>query len=148
MPNSNITHPKILLVGHCVPDSAMLTSMLRTACGSEVEPVVVRVNDDAVLAREVADASLLLVNRVLDGEFSSTDGIALITRFASTTSPRTAARIPALMLISNYPEAQAAAVKAGAHPGFGKAETYAAATREKLAAALSHRDRAAASPPR
>jgi tRNA(Ile)-lysidine synthetase-like protein len=143
MPSSNTTHPKVLLVGHCVPDSAMLTSMLRTACGNAVEPVVVRVNDDSSLTREVTEASLLLVNRVLDGEFGSTDGIALIARFASARAvPGASALIPALMLVSNYPEAQAAAVKVGARPGFGKAEAYAATTREKIAAALSNRDRA------
>jgi hypothetical protein len=37
-----------------------------------------------------------------------------------------------VMLVSNYPEAQSAAVAAGAVPGFGKASLHTAQTREHL----------------
>jgi hypothetical protein len=41
-----------------------------------------------------------------------------------------------VMLVSNYPEWQQAAIAAGALPGFGKAELNRAETREKLSAVL------------
>jgi hypothetical protein len=63
-------------------------------------------------------ADLLLVNRALDGDFAEPDGIALIRRLAASRE----GPAPALMLISNYPEAQAQAVAAGAVAGFGKKE--------------------------
>jgi hypothetical protein len=61
-------------------------------------------------------ADLLLLNRELGYGFDVSLGVELI--------PNLRARYPRLrlMLISNYAEAQAQAVKAGALPGFGKRE--------------------------
>jgi len=72
--------------------------------------------DDAaqldVILNEGAD--LLLFNRVLDYGFDETSGAALIGKVRAKY-PNTQC-----MLVSNYPEAQAEAVAAGALPGFGK----------------------------
>ena len=116
----------ILLVGHCGPD----TFALRSAMGrfGRVEMV----NDAETLSGRLADASLLLVNRVLDGRFATESGIELIRELSGDGSP-------ALMLVSNYPEAQAEAEAAGAVPGFGKAELYDEQTAERVQAALAHR---------
>ncbi len=101
--------PRVLLVGHCVPDAYALKSAVRRALG-ELE--IVSVDSDAELARRLAGANLLLVNRVLDGDFPDDTGIELVARLASSGVPA--------MLVSNFPDAQAAAVAAGARPGFGK----------------------------
>jgi hypothetical protein len=41
-----------------------------------------------------------------------------------------------MMLVSNFPEAQKAALEAGAAPGFGKSSAGSAETAEKLRTAL------------
>ena len=106
---------KIALVGHCGPDSWMLKQVAGSAApGAKV----IMVHSDAELAREGDSQTLLLVNRALDGEFSAPDGIELIRAVKARGGP-------AAMLISNYPDAQAAAVQAGALPGFGKSKARA-----------------------
>jgi DNA-binding NarL/FixJ family response regulator len=81
------------------------------------ELVVSMADDDQELAREMEKGvDLLLLNRVLDYGFEQTEGAALIAELH--------AKFPDLkmMLVSNYPDAQAEAVAAGALPGFGKRE--------------------------
>jgi two-component system, chemotaxis family, chemotaxis protein CheY len=113
----------VVLVGHCSPDSGMLKSIAaRVLPGIDV----VRVNDDRSLEKYRRADALWLVNRGLDGDFAADDGIAIIERESS--KPQS----PVLLLVSNYPEAQAAAVAAGAKGGFGKQSLYA----ESTAAAL------------
>lgn len=104
---------EILLVGHCVPDSfAMRSALGRYAPGVEF----VRVNSEAELAGH-AGAVGLLVNRVLDGEFESESGLALIASLE-------AGRLGRAALISNLADAQAEAAELGAAPGFGKSDMY------------------------
>lgn len=116
----------VVLVGHCTPDAYALKNAVRRAAP---HARIVMANSDEQLAGLAVPGALLLVNRALDGEFRAEDGVALI---AGLASPR-----PAAMLISNFPDAQAAAVAAGALPGFGKKEMGAAAVAEKIAAALT-----------
>lgn len=103
---------KVALVGHCGPDS----SYLRMSVGSLDRSIqVLSADDDQSLAKILADgADLLLFNRVLDFGFDEQEGVALIARL------RKAYPNVRMMLVSNYPEAQAAAVAAGALAGFGK----------------------------
>ena len=68
--------------------------------------------------------------RALDGDFDAADGIELISRFSARGAGR-------MMLISNYSDAQADAIKAGALPGFGKSELSTAKPRQLLASALA-----------
>ncbi len=119
---------RVLLVGHCGPDSWMLKSMIaRTLPDHRVELV----NDEESLNRAIADgASLLLVNRVLDGRFAQESGIDLIRS-------RAAAGGPPMLLISNYEDAQAEAEAAGARPGFGKAALNRPEAADRLRAALA-----------
>ena len=119
------TSPKIILVGHCGPDVAMLTGAVRRHVpGASIE----RINSASQLD-EASGGAVLLVNRVLDGAFPTTEGIefirTLMARDASTKA----------MLVSNFEDAQADAVAAGATPGFGKRDLYAASTGERLRAA-------------
>jgi two-component system chemotaxis response regulator CheY len=129
MPDATPRPARIALVGHCGPDSYALRSAMGSAVpGSEV----VFASDEEALAAELARADLLLVNRTLDGEFRAGSGLELI-RLLRTTYPQARVRI---MLVSNYPDAQAEAEAAGALPGFGKREMYAAGTRARVRAAL------------
>lgn len=107
-----VTAP-VILVGHCGPDTSYLKMAIRKSLpGSAIRAA----NDPTVLAAELAanPAAILLVNRVLEPGFDSESGIELI---ASVKAAHPTAR---LLLVSNYPESQAEAVKAGALPGFGK----------------------------
>ena len=103
---------KIALVGHCGPDSSFLRI---TVARAHRDVQVLMVDDDADLQRVLDDGvDLLLLNRQLDYGFDETEGVALIARIrANYPNAKT-------MLVSNYPDAQAAAVAAGALPGFGK----------------------------
>ena len=73
---------------------------------------------------------LVLVNRKLDIDYS--DGIDVIRTLKA--DPATAS-VP-VMLVTNYPEHQDAAIAAGAVRGFGKLEFDKPETRETLAAVL------------
>ncbi len=121
---------KVLLVGHCGPDSFALRSAIGRLGDVEIEMV----NDAKTLEAGMPAAALLLVNRVLDGRFETGDGVELIERLASDSDG------PAMMLISSYPEAQAQAEAAGALPGFGKTEMYDDRTAERIRAALGDQD--------
>ena len=117
--------PSILLVGHCSPDAWAMRSALGSLIpGADVETA----NDQKTLERLLPQARLLLVNRVLDGRFDAEDGLEMIAQLKGRA---------ALMLVSNLPDAQAAAIAAGALPGFGKRDLYADETRKRLAAALA-----------
>ena len=119
----------VVLVGHCGPDSWMLKSAVRRAlCGADVLLVDTPEDLDGV----IDTADLLLVNRALDGGFAGASGVAMIAELSQRN------RAPALMLVSNYADAQEEAEAAGALPGFGKAEIGSERMRERLRAALHH----------
>jgi two-component system, chemotaxis family, chemotaxis protein CheY len=111
---TSVMSKKIALVGHCGPDS----SYLRIAVARAIKDAkVIAADDDTELRRVIEDgADLLLLNRVLDYGFADHDGVGVIRKLRE--------KHPQLkmMLVSNYAEAQAEAVEAGALPGFGKRE--------------------------
>lgn len=74
---------------------------------------------------------LLLLNRTLDYGFAEEEGVALMRRLRRER--------PGLkmMLVSNYPEAQAAALAEGALAGFGKSELGSTRVVEVLRSALT-----------
>lgn len=117
----------ILLVGHCGPDAFMLRS---TARSFVPEAKIEMINDMAKVLDKLDTANLILVNRVLDGQFDSDDGIGLIEQLAPKAKGK-------LMLVSNFEEAQARAVAVGAIPGFGKSNMRSDETRQRLIDALS-----------
>src|SRR5579862_2726625 len=100
---------KIALIGHCGPDSSYLRMAVSSA---QRDAKIVAADDNDGLNRLLADGvDLLLFNRQLDYGFDEQEGVALIRRLrAEHPGVR-------MMLVSNYPEAQAAAVAAGALPG-------------------------------
>jgi len=105
---------KVALVGHCGPDS----SYLRMAVSSADRSVQVLMADDATELNAVLETGvdLLLFNREMPYGFDDHEGVGLIRKL------RAAHPTIKMMLVSNYPDAQAAAEAAGAVPGFGKRE--------------------------
>jgi CheY-like chemotaxis protein len=105
---------KVALVGHCGPDA----SYLRLAVARAVKDAQVVFADDQHALNKLIEAGvdLVLLNRQLDYGFETDEGVELIKRLR--------AKVPSLkaMLVSNYPDAQQAALQAGAVEGFGKRE--------------------------
>jgi CheY-like chemotaxis protein len=75
----------------------------------------------------------VLINRVLD--FDGSSGLDLI-RTLKEAPDQPMAAVP-VILVSNYPEAQQAALELGAVSGFGKASLHSPATFARLKALLS-----------
>ncbi|MGD0541694.1 MAG: hypothetical protein ABSB33_09275 [Tepidisphaeraceae bacterium] len=119
---------KVLLVGHCRPDS----TYLRMAVKSAVEDVTFSSADENAGLEQALEqgVDLILFNRELDYGFEPATGVEMIRALKS--------RYPhvRMMLISNYADAQAAAVAAGAVPGFGKREIGSARVRQVLRDAM------------
>ncbi|MBX9789308.1 MAG: response regulator [Pirellulales bacterium] len=128
MTEQSEAHKRVLDVGNCVPDHAAIRRLLEGTFAAEV----VQTHDLAGTLAELRAGSfdLVLVNRKLDQDY--TDGMEIIRRMKA--DPQLAA-VP-VMLITNYPEHQQAAVEAGALLGFGKLELASPLTRARLAAAL------------
>lgn len=118
----------IVLVGHCGPDRSYLRGSILSVDRSAR---IVSADDPAELNYHLANgADLLLLNRELGYDFDGIAGVDLIAQLRQThPQVRT-------MLVSNYPEAQSAAVNAGALPGFGKRELGSARVKELIRHAL------------
>ena len=117
---------QIVLVGHCGPDSyALRNAVSRYVPGASVEFAP----DETALQRALPTATLLLVNRVLDGDYALESGIDLIRGLTGAARPKA-------MLISNYTDAQKEAVDAGALPGFGKRDMNSEEARQKVLEAV------------
>ena len=115
---------RVLNVGQCGPDHAAISGMLRRQFGavvSQTDHV-----DDTLAALRAQPFDLVLINRKLDIDYS--DGLAVLRALKSDPG---LAHVP-VMLVSNYADAQAEAVAAGALPGFGKAELGLEVTTAKL----------------
>lgn len=120
---------RVLDVGQCDPDHASIRRMLQG--WFDVEITRVATGDEALAALRAAPMDLVLVNRKLDIDYS--DGLEVLHRIKHDPELE---RVP-VMLVTNYPEHQAAAVAAGGEYGFGKKELAAATTRERLAKFLA-----------
>ena len=129
MPDS--TPKRIVLVGHCGPDG----SYLRMTISRAIKGASILMADDEIhLKRLVVEGvDLLLLNRVLDYGFSVDLGVDLIKRLGQE-HPNLK-----MMLITNYPDAQAEAIRLGALPGFGKREMGSPAVTELLRNAVSQK---------
>jgi hypothetical protein len=92
---------------------------------------IAMINDAPGALKHAAESDLLLVNRMLDGEFASESGLELIETLVSLKG-----RTAALMLISNFAEAQKEAVSLGAAPGFGKSNAGSPAAAELMRSAV------------
>jgi CheY-like chemotaxis protein len=120
---------RVLDVGNCGPDHAAIRGLLARLFAAEVVQTDQWADTAELLAAQNFD--LVLVNRKLDIDYS--DGMEIIRQIKA--DPRFAA-LP-VMLITNYPEHQAAAIAEGAIYGFGKRELNARETHDRLARILS-----------
>ncbi|HET6423612.1 MAG TPA: response regulator [Planctomycetaceae bacterium] len=104
----------VLSVGQCVPDASSLNRFLKANFDVQI--------DTADTAPEALDLlrkgpfDLVLINRKLDADY--TDGTEILRQIKADA----AMSATPVMIVSNYPEYQDAAVKLGAQYGFGKAE--------------------------
>jgi hypothetical protein len=102
---------RVILVGHCNVDGPRLQSEI-ASCVQGAE--VLRINSDNDLRRTCEEGGdLWLINREPVG-FGRSAGVDLVRQVCGG---HPGAKV---MLVSDYPEAQADAVAAGAMPGFGK----------------------------
>lgn len=122
---------RVALIGHCGPDSWMLKGAAARALPGAT---IAMINDTQGAMEQARSSDLLLINRVLDGDFDNDSGIDLIGLLAGAQG-----RTASLMLISNFPEAQQQAIAAGAVPGFGKANAGSAAAAKLMQAAAQSR---------
>ena len=103
---------RVLSVGQCFADHSSIARTLREHFGAEVVAA-----DSAGAAKELLreqSFDLVLVNRVLDADGRS--GLDVIRQLKTDE----ALKPVAVMLVSNYDDAQREATALGAAPGFGK----------------------------
>jgi CheY-like chemotaxis protein len=114
----------VLDVGQCVPDHASIRRLLEKNFDVKVEQAD-SLSDTLTHLRE-KPVALVLINRKLDIDYS--DGIEILKTIKADS------RLAALpvMMITNYPEHQQAAVDAGGEPGFGKDSLHSPQTLERL----------------
>jgi two-component system chemotaxis response regulator CheY len=113
MSDSTGAKRRVLSVGQCFADHSSISRVLRTAYGAEV--VAADTPQEALDRLREGDFRLVLVNRVLDS--TGRPGLEVVRAIQAEEQLR---EVP-VMLVSNYEDAQAEAVREGAVPGFGKA---------------------------
>ena len=123
---------RVLSVGQCAFDHGTIARHLERTFDARVTGV--DSFDQALDELRSGPYDLVLVNRI--GDRDGAPGLDLIRALKADPA---LASVP-VMLVSNYPEAQAEAVALGALPGFGKAELRNPMTRERLARALAAPD--------
>jgi CheY-like chemotaxis protein len=123
---------RVLDVGQCALDHATISRYLTRNFDCEIA----KANDatEALAQLKSSRFDLVLVNRKLDIDYS--DGIEVIRQIKSDP---TIADVP-VMLVTNYPEHQDAAIAEGAVRGFGKLEFEKAETRARIADVLGDHD--------
>lgn len=114
---------RVLDVGNCAADHAAIRTLIERGFDATVTRAHGEQDTLAVLRSEHFD--LVLVNRLLD---RGGEGMQVISRIRNEPD---LAGVP-IMLVTDYPEHQRAAVEAGAEYGFGKSELLTSQTREKL----------------
>jgi CheY-like chemotaxis protein len=120
---------RVLDVGNCDMDHGQLRALVEGSFDATL--VRCHTGEETIAALRAAPADLVLVNRQLDHDL--TEGVEVIRRVKS--DPQFSS-IPC-MLITNFPEHQAAAVSIGGEPGFGKRDLRQPQTRELLAKYLA-----------
>lgn len=120
---------RILDVGQCQPDHATIRAFLTGQFDCEITQA--HGPEEALAALWESRFDLVLINRKLDRDYS--DGIEIIRQMKADSAT---ADVP-VMLVTNFPEHQDAAVAAGAVRGFGKLEFDDPATLEKLRVVLN-----------
>src|SRR5262249_31743927 len=122
---------RVLNVGQCGLDHGSIGQALQRAFSVEVEPAATHEEAIDAIRADPGRYALVLVNRV--GDLDGAPGVDLVRGLKSDPA---LAGVP-VMLVSNFPEAQAEAVAAGALPGFGKRELSSAHSNAILRSTLA-----------
>ena len=115
---------RVLDVGQCNLDHGSICRLIEQNFPATVERT--HEMQDTLQALRARPCDLILINRKLDLDYS--DGMEILR--AIKADPDLSA-IP-IMLVTNYPEFQQAAIAEGAVPGFGKDDLRSPETLEKL----------------
>jgi len=102
----------VLDVGQCNPDHSSISSLLTRNFDVNVQRA--QSHQQAITMAKDLQPALILINRLYDA-----DGSEGMKTLAAIKADDATAAIP-VMIISNYADAQQAAVAAGAVQGFGK----------------------------
>ncbi|HUO08737.1 MAG TPA: hypothetical protein VM008_10585 [Phycisphaerae bacterium] len=117
----------VLSVGQCGYDDSRIGQVVRSALGASLDRAASP--EDAQRKMLAKKYDLVLVNRVFDaGTGMGLDFIAQLKKSGEATP---------MMLVSDYADAQAAAMANGAVPGFGKSALSSPEVGERLRAAVS-----------
>jgi hypothetical protein len=116
----------VLSVGQCSFDDSRLARVLAVEADAHMDRA--HSAEDARQKIAATPYDLVLVNRVIDGDGAS--GVDFIAELRKVDGA------PCAMLISDYPDAQAAAVANGAVAGFGKSSLGSAEVGQRLRQAL------------
>ena len=119
---------RVLSVGQCGFDNQALARFLTKHF--DVELQTSDLPTDTITALQSNAFDLILINRKLDRDYS--DGIDILKQLKSDPQYQD---IP-VMLVSNFEDAQAAAMDSGALLGFGKSQYGDAAVLERLRSVL------------
>jgi CheY-like chemotaxis protein len=115
---------RVLNVGQCGFDNGTISRYLR----DHFHALTVSVDtlEESLEILKGSTFQLVLVNRLLD--WDGTPGLEVIRKIKAAPN---LAHMP-IMLVSNYEDAQAAAIAEGAFPGFGKADIGSRKAKEAL----------------
>ena len=116
----------VLSVGQCSADDARIARVLATEADAHLDRAHSIENALQMIPQHSYD--LILVNRVIDRDGMPGIGLIGAAKKAGVTTP--------IILVSDYQEAQAAAVAEGALPGFGKSSLETAEVGQLLRQAL------------
>ncbi|NLX97397.1 MAG: hypothetical protein GXY83_14605 [Rhodopirellula sp.] len=120
---------RLLSVGNCSYDDSRIKRMV----GEHFDAEIMRASGKTDATEKLGGSrfDLILINRTLGG--NPNGGVELIRQIKSAPE---LANTP-VMLLSNYPDCQTAAIAEGAEAGFGKSELDRPSTVEKLRGFLS-----------
>ena len=121
---------RILDVGQCPRDRGLIERFL-LSFNERLQISHVDCITEALKSLKENKFDLVLVNRKIDCDYS--DGIELVRLIQEFPEQQR----PPVMLVSNYPDAQAVAVNHGAVPGFGKNFDISSQTRDFLSRHLN-----------
>ena len=119
----------VLDVGNCTPDHAAIKRLVEENFDCQV--VQAHGREDALRLLAERKYALALINRKLDHDYS--DGVEVLRAIKADSN---VADVP-VMLVTNFPEHQEAAITLGAERGFGKLEFEKPETIERLATFLA-----------
>jgi two-component system, chemotaxis family, chemotaxis protein CheY len=119
---------RVLSIGQCGFDESAIVSFFHKIA-PEVTVIQAHTIAESLTALNQAEYQLVLVNRIFDR--TGEEGLTLLKQVQSQIKDGLR-----LLLVSNLPDAQSAALALGALPGFGKAQLNQQATAQLVSSYL------------